>query len=133
MSCMNLPRCWIRLTSIVAYDGGYAYAALKLGIYQRTMGTADGDQAALKYYIEAADKGVAPAQFLLGRWYEAGNIVTRDSSRALSYYRRALAAGEIKVGTVSCFCFCEKEKASSYRFFRQKSHYLICCFRKVES
>jgi TPR repeat protein len=49
--------------------------------------------AAARWYLEAAEKGIAEAQYRLGNIYLEGNGVARDPAKAASWFRRAAEQG----------------------------------------
>ena len=49
--------------------------------------------SAMKWYRKAADQGIAPAKYRIGRLYEDGNGVQQDYDEAVKWYREAAAHG----------------------------------------
>jgi TPR repeat protein len=56
------------------------------------------DKSAIELYESLSNLGYAPAMFVLGQAYYSGDLVVRNADTALSYFRRAYAAGHIHAG-----------------------------------
>jgi hypothetical protein len=75
-------------------EGGDAAAQLQLAVFYRTgRGVARDDQAAIRWYRAAADKGLPEAQFELGKVYDTGFGGPRDPFEAVRWYRLAAQQG----------------------------------------
>lgn len=70
---------------------GNARGAYNLGLHYEMM-EYDFDTA-FKWYIEAAEKDYALAQFMVGEYFISGMIVKEDYSKAAQWYEKAANAG----------------------------------------
>ncbi len=65
------------------------------GLFEKGMGALQGSNAArssanaIDYFRRSAELGFAPAQVVLGYFYETGHIVTTDPQAALEWYKKA--------------------------------------------
>lgn len=50
-------------------------------------------EKAMKWYLKAADKGSAAAQYMLGTIYDKGLGVSQDNAKAVEWYRKAAEQG----------------------------------------
>ena len=57
--------------------------------HHKGQGVQQNDEEAVHWFRLAADKGHAPAQFLLGFAYLSGRGVGQDDAEAVRWYRRA--------------------------------------------
>jgi uncharacterized protein len=58
-----------------------------------TIGVSTNFPEAAKWYLKAAEQGVAEAQYNLGSFYENGEGVTMDKTNAVKWYRKAAEQG----------------------------------------
>ena len=73
-----------------SHDGEYEYKEGEKHYYR---GDARNYAEALRWYLKAADKGNAGAEYRLGWMYELGTGVAQNYEMALGWYRKALAHG----------------------------------------
>jgi len=60
---------------------------------------------AVKYWQKAADLGHTEAQLIMGQYYESGNFVPKDLSKAIKYFILAAEQGEESVlNDILSFC-----------------------------
>jgi uncharacterized protein len=52
-------------------------------------GVSRNDLGAVDFFRRSAELGYAPAQVVLGYFYETGNVVTSDAGQALDWYKKA--------------------------------------------
>lgn len=69
-----------------AADAGYAPAQARLG---DIFDSAEEDLLAVEYYRKAAGQNLAAGEYGLGRMYDKGEGVAKDTAEALKWYRRA--------------------------------------------
>jgi TPR repeat protein len=60
-------------------------------MYEKGEGVPQDYSEAAKWYLMAADKGVAAAMYMLGKLYETGHGVEQNRQEAVSWYRKAAA------------------------------------------
>ena len=84
-----------RLAAAAAQQGDLQ-ALYRLSLLMSTTAKFDEDRkSALALLKSAAGRGVAPAQFALGRLYEKGNGVTANLEEAMRWYERAAAQDDV--------------------------------------
>lgn len=76
-----------------AAAAGDVWALFNLGDVYQTRPEPDAARA-FSYYAQAAEKGLAKAQNMVGLAYEVGELVARDAERALAFYQAAGAGGD---------------------------------------
>src|SRR5437763_10405072 len=89
----GLSAASLLVLSATAPAQGSAQAAFAIGEQadlRRDYGTA------LRRYREAAEQGLAEAQFRVGLMYENGQGVARDDGEALRWYRKAAGQAHLK-------------------------------------
>lgn len=85
-----------------------ADAAYKNGRYEQ----------ALKYFFPAATKGNSLAQYRIGEIYALGHGVRRDSSKAIAWYSRAAAQGELNAqNNLGAMYYDQKNYAKALTWF----------------
>ena len=65
-------------------------------------GVNPGNQEAMHWYREAAERGYAEAQFPLGQLYEYGWVVSQDAAQARRWYSGAAGQGSEAVRSYAC-------------------------------
>jgi hypothetical protein len=82
--------------SAAAASKGDLNALLRLGLPLWASGKSDADRAkAFALMKSAAEQGLAPAQFEMGRRYEKGHGVAADLDEAMRWYKLAAAQEDI--------------------------------------
>lgn len=78
--------------------GGDVWAMRTLaGLYANGLGVARDDQAALRWYLSAAERGDASSALALGIAFDRGLFVGRDAELAVYWYAAAERHGDAKV------------------------------------
>jgi len=84
----------------LAETADHAYAQYFLGrMYADGRGVERSPEEAVRWFREAAEKGVQEAQFRLAGLYERGEGVPRDLEYAYAWYSVAAQLGSAKAGT----------------------------------
>jgi TPR repeat protein len=62
-------------------------------MYEKGLGVIRSFQMAFKWYLQAANKGLAISQCSVGRFYEYGNGFQIDTTSALKWYQKSANQG----------------------------------------
>ena len=81
--------------------GVFAQSSSPEGLYDRGMDAISGagpsrnDLQAVDYFRRSAEGGYAPAQVVLGYFYDTGQLTAGSQSQALEWYRKAADQGDV--------------------------------------
>ena len=69
------------------------------------MGVPQSDENAVKWFTKAAEKGLASAQYNLGRCYENGDGISKSYEKAVEWYSKAANQGDARAqfGLGECY------------------------------